>query len=45
MISELNEIVDVVDKNDNVIDSKQRSEVRRLNLIHRCSFIFLYNPK
>ncbi|MDH3714090.1 MAG: NUDIX domain-containing protein [Gammaproteobacteria bacterium] len=37
------EIFDVVDENDRVIDQRPRSEVHRLNLLHRATHILVYN--
>ncbi len=39
------EIVQVVDIDDNEVGSAPRSEVRKKNLIHRCSYIFLFNSE
>ena len=39
------EMIDVVDENDNVIDTVTRKEMRKKNLKHRSTFIFVSNSK
>lgn len=39
----MQEIFDVVDENDRVIDQRPRSEVHRLNLLHRATHVLVYN--
>ncbi|MBR9691975.1 NUDIX domain-containing protein [Candidatus Woesearchaeota archaeon] len=39
------EMVDVVDENDNVIDTVTRKEMRQKNLKHRSTFILVFNSK
>lgn len=38
------EYVDIVDKNDNVTGVVPRSEMRKKNLRHRCTFYMVFNP-
>lgn len=44
-MSSSNEIVAIVDKHDRVSGSASRSEMRRLRLIHRASYILVFNAK
>lgn len=39
------EMFDIVDENDNVIDSKPRPEVHEKGLWHRAVYVFVYNSK
>lgn len=39
------EYVDIVDENDGVIDSVPYGEMRKKNLMHRCSHILVFNNK
>ena len=40
-----NELIVIVDKDDNVIGSSTRKEMREVNSIHRVTSIFIKNPK
>lgn len=39
------EMIDIVDENDNVVDTVPRKKMRKKNLRHRTSFILVFNPK
>lgn len=39
----MQEIFDVVDENDRVIDQRPRSEVHRLNLLHRATHVLVFD--
>jgi hypothetical protein len=45
MNNEESEIITLVDEYDNVIGESNRAFMMLNNLIHRCSYIFVFNSK